>query len=298
MAVDEAFQTTKLSQLMGLVDQVRSVPNGIMDGDMLFPDIVVCGGQSTGKSSVLQALAGVNLPRSSSITTRVALRLSLMTDPNLHKGEAYAIIGKDRALAPDSARKFEESSWDELGEEVTRLTNELAGPLPAGGASPGINNEDMIFIRVVRQEGPQMTLVDLPGLSHHTEQIKKATRDCFKKHFDGSSHILLMVLSAISDVSACEARSLAREVDPDGHRTICVLTHMDNPYDHTPAVFGNAVLHLNAAARLGVFPVLTSSETNNGSARDEEDTFFAEKAAVSLRASVRAVVGSTLVLLH
>lgn len=288
MAFFEDFHGTELSSLLSLVDQVRSMmgKTGECDNDtnnIRFPDIVVCGGQSAGKSSVLQALAGVNLPSSSSITTRVALRLSLMVDPTLETGKAHARIGLDQALTLDSAETLPEDRFAELADKVTMLTNQLAGPPPASDEPPNINPEATIYLRVVRRDGPQMTLVDLPGITHYTSQMMKDTKECFRRRFANSNHILLLVLNAVTDPMSSDALSVAREADPGGTRTVCVLTHMDTPFEKSPE-FAKTYRQLDGISRLGVFPVLSVNDPTGGpiAARDSEDDYFRQEALVSV----------------
>lgn len=293
MAFFERFQATELSSLLSLVDKVQSVitENDYKDNlGVEFPDIVVCGGQSAGKSSVLQALAGVNLPQSSSITTRVALRLSLMVDHGIQ--ESSARIGIDQALqAQDSAETFSESQYHKLGERVTTLTNRLAGPPPNETGDnltslepPNINVESTIFLRVVRKEGPQMTLVDLPGISHHTTKMKDDTVNCFQRRFANSNHILLLVLNAVVDPMSQHALTLAREADPGGRRTLCVLTHIDKRFQEDRDEFLKTFRQLDNIVGHGVFPVLTKPPKPGHTledARNEEDRYFSEHASVS-----------------
>ncbi|CAN0044146.1 unnamed protein product, partial [Choristocarpus tenellus] len=81
-----------LRKILSIVEDVQAT-TAAGNADIQVPDLVVCGGQSCGKSSVLAVLAGVNLPRSETLTTRVPLRLNLIADSELEEGDWSARIG-------------------------------------------------------------------------------------------------------------------------------------------------------------------------------------------------------------
>lgn len=87
MAVAQ-LQTDPLSQLgsknqldlLNCIDQLRS--EGINRYDSL-PQIIVCGDQSAGKSSVLEAISGVSFPVQSNTCTRFPTELILRRTPQV-----------------------------------------------------------------------------------------------------------------------------------------------------------------------------------------------------------------------
>ncbi|KAF2313383.1 hypothetical protein GH714_010691 [Hevea brasiliensis] len=65
--------------LLDAVDKLRHLK--VMNEGIQLPTIVVVGDQSSGKSSVLESLAGINLPRGQGICTRVPLVMRLQHQP-------------------------------------------------------------------------------------------------------------------------------------------------------------------------------------------------------------------------
>ncbi|XP_048397262.1 interferon-induced GTP-binding protein Mx1-like isoform X2 [Stegostoma tigrinum] len=76
----------KIRPCIDLIDSLRKLG---VDKDLNLPAIVVIGDQSSGKSSVLEALSGVSLPRGSGIVTRCPLEMKLKKakDGNVWKGK-------------------------------------------------------------------------------------------------------------------------------------------------------------------------------------------------------------------
>lgn len=124
-----------------------------------FPQLVVCGDQSSGKSSVLEAISGVRFPTKKNLCTRFATELILRRTSNVSVSVSI-IPAVDRA-AEDKDRlvllKYPNASIEQLPSIVTAVTEAL-----------GIESETNIFSdNVMRVEltGPRQ-LVNLPGLIH------------------------------------------------------------------------------------------------------------------------------------
>ena len=86
------------------------------------PGVVVVGAQSAGKSSVLESLSGIQLPRGETITTRVPLLLRLENDPNMQTGEFRAFISKSANM-----REGQEVPAANIAEKIREFTVDLAG---------------------------------------------------------------------------------------------------------------------------------------------------------------------------
>lgn len=85
-----------------------------------------------------------------------------------------------------------------------------------------------------------MTLIDLPGITHISKigdqfNIHEATVSMIRKYIQSTEMVILVVVPASDDFSNCEAIKYAREYDPEGKRTIGVVTKCDlipeNDYD-------------------------------------------------------------------
>merc|ERR1719159_2301566 len=114
--------------------------------------------------------------------------------------------------------------FDDVRQEIDRLTEKVAGK------NKGIVN-DPIILTVYATGAPDLTLIDLPGItrvpvkgSDQTEDIEKLTRDMALHYIQDPRTIVLAVLPANQDMSVSDALQLARQVDPQGLRSIGVVT--------------------------------------------------------------------------
>ncbi|KAK0405474.1 hypothetical protein QR680_018014 [Steinernema hermaphroditum] len=178
-----------------------------------LPQIVVVGSQSAGKSSVLENFVGREfLPRGSGIVTRRPLILQLVRS----KEEFAEFIHRpgDRFKNFDDVRR-------EIEEETERLT----------GKNKGISDVP-INLKVYSPSVLDLTLVDLPGMiripvGDQPEDIEQHTKDMIMSFIENENSLILAVTPANTDIATSDAIKLARSVDPDGRRTIGVLSKLD-----------------------------------------------------------------------
>ncbi|KAJ7968795.1 Dynamin-related protein 4C [Quillaja saponaria] len=182
-----------------------------------LPTIVVVGDQSSGKSSVLESLAGISLPRGQGICTRVPLVMRLQNHP-ISKPE-LTLEYQNRAISTNEIR---------VSEDIKRATVELAGP------GKGISNNPLTL--VVRKNGvPDLTMVDLPGITRvpvqgQPENIYDQIKAIIMEYITPEESIVLNVIAASVDFSTCESIRMSQFVDKTGQRTLAVVTKADkNP---------------------------------------------------------------------
>uniref|UniRef100_A0A673G254 Interferon-induced GTP-binding protein Mx3-like n=1 Tax=Sinocyclocheilus rhinocerous TaxID=307959 RepID=A0A673G254_9TELE len=195
-----------------LIDTLRSV--GIHK-DLALPTIVVIGDQSSGKSSVLEALSGVALPRGNGIVTRCPLELRLKKVPGVNW---KAVLTYDK-------KKIEFSDPSLVEEHVAAAQNELAGK------GVGIRDE-LITLEVMSPDVCDLTLIDLPGIARvpvegQPEDIGKQIKRLIMKYIKKHETINLVVVPCNTDIATTEALKMAQEVDPEGIRTVAILTKPD-----------------------------------------------------------------------
>ncbi|KAL8151005.1 hypothetical protein V2J09_020813 [Rumex salicifolius] len=165
--------------------------------------------QSSGKSSVLESLAGINLPRGQGICTRVPLILSLQD-------------GSLASLTIEYAGKSVQTDESSVTRAIEAATREIAGE------SKGISNTPITLI--VRKPGvPDLTMVDLPGITRvavrgQPGNIYEQVRDIIMEYITPEESIILNVISASVDFSTSESIRMSQMVDKTGHRTLIVVT--------------------------------------------------------------------------
>ena len=93
-------------------------------------------------------------------------------------------------------------------------------------------SEDILRVEVSGPAQPQLTVVDLPGLIH-SENKKQSARDVSLVHnlvesyMKSERSIILAVVSAMNEFANQIVLKKARTVDPDGQRTIGIITKPD-----------------------------------------------------------------------
>ncbi|XP_042358390.1 interferon-induced GTP-binding protein Mx-like [Plectropomus leopardus] len=203
----------KVRPCIDLIDSLRSLG---VEKDLALPAIAVIGDQSSGKSSVLEALSGVALPRGSGIVTRCPLELKMK-----RKKEGEKWYGKI------SYHNYEEEIEDpaKVERKIRDAQNKMAGK------GSGISS-DLISLEIASPDVPDLTLIDLPGIARvavkdQPENIGDLIKDLIQKFIKKQETISLVVVPCNVDIATTEALKMAREVDPDGERTLGILTKPD-----------------------------------------------------------------------
>lgn len=216
-----------------------------------LPQIVVVGGQSSGKSSVLEAIVGKDfLPRGTGICTRRPLVLQLHGAPASEVATAR-FLHKPKTVFTDFA---------EVRAEVEQETDRS---LRKKGAKAVSAEPIMLSIRAAG--APSLTLVDMPGLTKVATADQPASTvadiERIAKKFISSENVVIVAVSAANaDIATSDGMRVAKEVDPHSERTLGVLTKldlMDKGTDATDVLNGKAV-----RLRLGWCAVVNRSQSD------------------------------------
>ena len=255
--------------LMDKIDQVRSLLSTTVDG-IVFPNVVVVGDQSSGKSTLLEALSLVELPKGTGIVTRCPLVLRLRKSDkrrvyHLHDNRQYPL--------------------DEVNLNVSEYIETETRKL-AGNSKNVV--QDLIELQVEDPHVRDLTVVDLPGLARNPiadqpRDIYDQTKNLILKYISKEASVILCVYPANVDIAIVESFALARQVDPFGKRTIGVITKSDLAVDqklliHQLIMEGLNVTHL----KLGFVAVRNRSTDEKISleeARKREHDFFRQHPA-------------------
>ncbi|XP_023373873.1 interferon-induced GTP-binding protein Mx2 [Otolemur garnettii] len=196
----------KVRPCIDLVDSLRALG---VEQDLALPAIAVIGDQSSGKSSVLEALSGVALPRGTGIVTRcpLVLKLKKQQGPCEWAGRLSYRNMQLQLRHPNDVEA-----------QIRKAQNLLAGD----GA--GISHE-LISLEITSPEVPDLTIIDLPGIArvamgNQPQDIGLQIKALIKKYIQKQQTINLVVVPCNVDIATTEALSMAQEVDPDGDRTI------------------------------------------------------------------------------
>ncbi|XP_039946815.1 interferon-induced GTP-binding protein Mx-like isoform X1 [Hirundo rustica] len=203
----------KIRPCIDLVDSLRAL--GI-EKDLSLPAIAVIGDQSSGKSSVLEALSGVALPRGNGIVTRCPLELKLKRLP---EGQAWQGKISYRNVT------LELQNPSEVDRAIRQAQDIVAG---TRGAISG----QLISLEVRSPDVPDLTLIDLPGIARvavgdQPKDIGDQIKILLKRIIGCKETVNLVVVPCNVDIATTEALKMAQEVDPTGERTIGILTKPD-----------------------------------------------------------------------
>tara|TARA_B100000405_G_scaffold131914_1_gene92280 strand:- start:1834 stop:4167 length:2334 start_codon:yes stop_codon:yes gene_type:complete len=193
-------------------------------GDLELPQIAVVGSQSSGKSSVLEALVGRDfLPRGPDICTRRPLVLQLVHTPYQHASHHNQAPMEWGEFLHRPGEIFTE--FEAIREEIECETNRGIG------TNKGVSDKQ-IRLKICSPHVLTMTLVDLPGITRvpvgdQPADIEKRIRDMILSYIKRESCLILAVSPANTDLANSDALTLSRLVDPDGKRTIGVVTKLD-----------------------------------------------------------------------
>ncbi|THV02754.1 hypothetical protein K435DRAFT_716304 [Dendrothele bispora CBS 962.96] len=199
--------------------EIRSMLLSIDQNDALkLPSIVVIGSQSSGKSSVLEAVVGHEfLPKGNNMVTRRPIELTLVHTPT-PPGEKPSEWGEFPALGLGKIKDFS---------DIQRTLTDLNLAVPA---SEAVSN-DPIDLRIYSPYVPDLTLIDLPGYVQiasmdQPDSLREKISSLCEKYIR-EPNIILAVCAADVDLANSPALRASRKVDPLGLRTIGVVTKMD-----------------------------------------------------------------------
>ena len=227
-AMSEQFDR-QVRPFIDLIDSLRSLG---LDEDVNLPSVVVIGDQSTGKSSVLEAISAVQLPRGSEIVTRCALELRMKNVKanglctNSDDGGDY--WRATLSYTPPLGKKISHDL--KKPEEVSKAVEEAQNVL--AGKGKNICTDSIIRLEVESPYVPDLTLIDLPGIARvagegQKEDIEEQTKSLIKQYIEKEETIILCVIPCTSDIATTEALKLAKQADPRRQRTLGVMTKPD-----------------------------------------------------------------------
>ena len=197
------------------------------------------GDQSSGKSSVLESLTGFCLPRDAGLCTRYATQITCCRDPQ--KSVSISIIAGPNA---DSARKERLQTFHRVVENISgddfvqiyEEANKIMGIRSEDSTNDGSQttfSEDILKVEISGPDQDHLTVIDVPGIFRTatpgltTEDDITLVYNMVKRYMKNPRTIILAVISCTVDPATQEILKLAKDVDPEGIRTMGVLTKPD-----------------------------------------------------------------------
>jgi GTP-binding protein EngB required for normal cell division len=214
--------STSQNELLELIDNLKS--DQLDRYDIELPQIIVCGDQSCGKSSVLEAISRLNFPRGDLVCTTFATELTLRREPV--PGIAVKIRWEDGTI--ETVPKSQ--SIAHFGDMIVKAGGDLRKRHRPDREKPFYR--DVLQVEVCDPSWPPLTLVDLPGLIHapndgQDKRDVKIAEDITINYMKKSKTIILAVVSAGANSATQQVLTLAKTYDPTGERTMGVVTKPD-----------------------------------------------------------------------
>ncbi|XP_030650128.1 dynamin-1-like protein isoform X6 [Chanos chanos] len=266
-----------MEALIPVINKLQDVFNTVGADIIQLPQIAVVGTQSSGKSSVLESLVGRDLlPRGTGIVTRRPLILQLVhVDPEDRRktGEENGVDGEEWGKFLHTKNKIY-TDFDEIRQEIEAETERISG------TNKGISDEP-IHLKIFSPHVVNLTLVDLPGITKvpvgdQPKDIEIQIRELILKYISNPNCIILAVTAANTDMATSEALKVAREVDPDGRRTLAVVTKLDLMDAGTDAM--DVLMGRVIPVKLGLIGVVNRSQLDINNKKTVADAIRDEHA--------------------
>ncbi|KAL0481586.1 hypothetical protein AKO1_012507 [Acrasis kona] len=299
--------------------QLISVVNKMRDEgaqfDVDIPTIVFCGNQSAGKSSLIEAISSITVPRSEGTCTRCPMEVRL-TDDGENQEKSHEPDSKWRAKitlrlefddsSPTSTRrpKPEEVEFGDVLQDkslvqdalrraqkaVLNPSREIDHYIKADEDELEKEQDELQFTRnvvCIHITGAKvnLTLIDLPGIIRSTEKDQDKhfiarVINIVKEYITKKNSIIIATVSCKDEIQNQEIFNLAKEADPEGERTIGVLTKPDTVGEHEEKDWVNIMRGEKFSLALGYYMVKNPStkrlkdDITFEEAREEEREFF------------------------
>ncbi|KAF4979737.1 hypothetical protein FZEAL_4094 [Fusarium zealandicum] len=271
--------------LLDKMDKLREL--GISD-IVPLPQMVVVGDQSAGKSSVLESLTGFAFPRSATLCTRHATEIICRREETENIVVSIHAVDAD----PEKAQSFRRSAKNLDAKEFAKIFEDAAIVMGIksdvdGAAAGSAFSRDVLRVEISGPNEDHLTVIDVPGMFENetpgmtTKNDIEIVKNMVKKYINESRTIILAVVPCNVDIANQKILTYAKEADPEGKRTLGVLTKPDLAVENaTKAVVSDLVFGKRKDLQLGYCVVKNRGSDDLSSSADErnrgEASFFGE----------------------
>lgn len=212
---DEVIKDDQMMIFTKKMIEIRTILHKVgQSSSLTLPSIVVIGSQSSGKSSVLEAIVGHEfLPKGSNMVTRRPIELTLVNTPE--SDDEYGEF-------PDLGLK-RITDFTSIQRTLTELNLAVS--------DTDCVSDDPIHLSIYSPNVPDLSLIDLPGYiqvvgQNQPFELKQKIAELCDKYIQ-PPNVILAISAADVDLANSTALRASRRVDPRGERTIGVITKMD-----------------------------------------------------------------------
>ncbi|KAF9538517.1 hypothetical protein EC957_006691 [Mortierella hygrophila] len=206
-----------------VIDTINRIQSHGLTHKLSVPKMVIIGDQSSGKSSVLEALTKLSFPRDKDMCTRFATQVNLRRNPALDNDVLSARIeGEDDFNNAFSVVQSPMTFNGVIEQAVVALCKRKNTDI----------SDKVLEITLSGPTQTPLTVVDLPGFINTTsdgqeKSLPNTISGINRRYVQDPRTIILAVVQANVDLNTTRALSEAAEYDPEGERTIPIVTKPD-----------------------------------------------------------------------
>ncbi|ODM90444.1 Dynamin-related protein 3B [Orchesella cincta] len=227
------------------------------------PQLVVCGAQSSGKTSLLETVAGRNfLPKGTGIQTRCPIEIQLRESTN---GRTWVQFLDH----PDQIFTDMEEVKEKILKHNQKIMEEVVHEIGADGTmneKKRVVSEIPITLKLFSPDVPNLTLVDLPGFvpcpkDSEPKDLKTQIEIVVMKYISRPNSIILPIVPASQELETNSTTEFVELADPKRERTVLIITKLDTAVSNNTISNVTATLEgKNKKYQLGIIGVVNRLE--------------------------------------
>ncbi|KAL4895219.1 P-loop containing nucleoside triphosphate hydrolase protein [Aspergillus ambiguus] len=301
-----------MKTLVKKIQDLRHI--GIEDSSIALPKICVIGDQSTGKSSLIEGMSEIKVPRSSGTCTRCPMEINLAESDQdwtcrIYLSRKYMFDSSQRLVKPKRSKPLgpwiEQDVEDELfvtlhdkdatqdaimWAQIAILNPGRASTDYTPGQNHGIDTScqvkfspNVVRLDISAPSFPNLSFYDLPGVISQAEfdeekYLVSLVENLVREYISQENCIVLLALPMTDDATNSSAARIMRDVPGAKQRTLGVLTKPDRIQSGESY---NQWIEILEGGKFslghGYYVVRNNHDPAipHAQARDEEDAFFA-----------------------
>jgi GTP-binding protein EngB required for normal cell division len=227
----DQLQSPEQVALLDTIDELRN--QGLGHHGISLPQLIVCGEQSSGKSSLLEGLTRLRFPADEETCTIFATEVVLRRNADV---EIVVEIMPSKHRSRTECRQLAKftRTYSTREEFPFQSLHDEAKLIMAGGKKPdgGLFFDDVLRVRYSGPDMPSFTIVDLPGLFAQQVGVtggkggEKVT-ELVTTYMRNERSIILAVVAATNDLECQSIFTHLDQFDPKRLRTLGIITKPD-----------------------------------------------------------------------
>jgi hypothetical protein len=224
------LNTEEHMRKLDIIDQLHDL--GIDHEGVDLPRLVVCGDQSSGKSSVLAAITRIPFPRQAETCTRFVTQIILRHDATNSSSEVSIEPGRERPAAEQARLK---AFRGQIASDFSNLPEIIAAAsklIFIGIAQRNMFASDVLKIEMRGKDQQPLEILDLPGLIMNDRTDGRdmtAVANITRTHIQKRRSIVLVVIGADKDLQVHSILQMIRQIPSCRERAFGIITKPDVP---------------------------------------------------------------------